>query len=143
MGVVDFAIALQKAQEASLDLVEISPDSAPPVCRLMNYSKRMFDRKKKMSGGKQKRAQVKGMNFRPNTDIGDYNVKLKKITKFIEQSHKVKIVLRFRGRELQHRELGIELLKRIENDLGSLIVIEQAPKLEGKQILMVIAPAKK
>lgn len=143
LGCVGIISALQQAQDAGLDLVEIAPDSEPPVCRLMDYSKRMFDRKKKMGGQKKTRTQVKGMNFRPNTDVGDYNVKLRKITKFIEQGHKVKIALRFRGRELQHRELGLEILKRIETDLGNLVVIEQAPKLEGKQILMIIAPSKK
>ena len=143
VGIVNIADALLQSKQAGLDLVEISPHSEPPVCRLMDYTKNVFNRKKKQAGQKKSRTQVKGMNFRPNTDIGDYNVKLNKIKKFIESGHKVKILLRFRGREMQHQDLGLTLLKRIEGDLEGLVNVEQAPKLEGRQMMMLISAAKK
>lgn len=139
---IELPEALEHSAKAGLDLVLISPAANPPVCRIMDYRKNVFNKKKKHSGQKKQRTQVKGMVFRPNTDIGDYNVKLRKIKSFIESGHKVKITLRFRGREMQHRELGLDLLKRVENDLNSLVTVEQSPKLEGRQILMMISPNK-
>lgn len=128
-----------------LDLVEISPNVEPPVCRIMDYGKFLFDKKKRFTAGKkkQRQMQVKEIKFRPTTDIGDYTVKLKKIITFLERGDKVKVSLRFRGREIQHKELGMDLLTRIKGDLPEGAVVEQAPKLEGRQMSMVVAIASK
>ena len=128
-----------------LDLVEISPNVEPPVCRIMDYGKFLFDKKKRLAAGKkkQRQMQVKEIKFRPTTDIGDYTVKLKKIITFLERGDKVKVSLRFRGREIQHKELGMDLLTRIKGDLPEGAVVEQAPKLEGRQMSMVVAIASK
>ena len=136
--------ALAMAQEKQLDLVEISPQAKPPVCKIMDYSRHRFalDQKRKANKKTQTRTQLKGMNFRPNTDVGDYNIKLKKITAFIEKGHKVKVCLRFRGREMQHRELGMTLLTRLQTDLEGIAQAESLPKLEGRQVFMVLAPCK-
>lgn len=140
VGLVATNEALLKAQQAGLDLVEIGPNEQPPVCRIMDYGKYHFARAKRRSANKkkQKQIQVKEVKFRPVTDIGDYNVKLNKIIRFLERGDKVKISMRFRGREMQHRELGLEFLKRIEGDLPENLVIEQAPKLEGRQLTMMV-----
>jgi translation initiation factor IF-3 len=133
------------ASDKSLDIVEISPNAKPPVCKLMDYGRYKFDQKKKLhqSKAKQTKVQIKEIKFRPGTDIGDYNVKLKHLTKFLEHGDKTKITIRFRGREMAHRELGLELLKRVEDDLSHLAGVESHPKLEGRQMTMVMAPLKK
>ena len=138
VGVVD------TREEARLDLVEIAPNEAPPVCRIMDFGKHLFDANKRRAANKkkQKQTQVKEIKFRPVTDIGDYNVKLKKIIGFLERGDKVKISIRFRGREMQHRELGLDFLKRVEADLPENMVVEQDAKLEGRQLSMVVALGK-
>ena len=127
-----------------LDLVEVSPTATPPVCRIMDYGKFKFEASKKLQASKkkQKNIQVKEIKFRPGTDIGDYNVKLRNLRSFLENGDKTKITVRFRGREMAHRELGMELLKRVEKDLDELAVVEQRPKFEGRQMVMVMAPRK-
>ena len=136
--------AFAAADAAGLDLVEISPNADPPVCRVMDYGKFLYeDSKRKAAARKnQKQIQVKEIKFRPGTDIGDYNIKLKKLTEFLEDGDKTKVTIRFRGREMAHKELGIDLLKRIEEDLADYGVVEQFPKLEGRQMVMVLAPKK-
>jgi len=145
IGVVPLAEALEKAAEASLDLVEISPQAEPPVCKIMDYGKYRFDEQKKRQAArkKQKQTQVKEIKFRPGTDIGDYNIKLRNLTRFINDGDKVKVTLRFRGREMAHQELGRDLLKRVESDLSEIATVEQFPKMEGRQMIMVMAPKKK
>jgi translation initiation factor IF-3 len=145
VGVMATAEALRKAQGSGLDLVEISPNAKPPVCRIMDYGKYVFDQSKKMTAAKKKQKQVhvKEVKFRPNTDVGDYNVKLKKMLTFLERGDKVKVSLRFRGREMQHRELGMALLQRVKRDLPEGLVVEQEPKLEGRQMTMVVALVQK
>ena len=142
---VSIATALEMAQKESLDLVEISPDSNPPVCKVMDYGKHVFDIKKKAAQQKkkQKQTQVKEIKFRPGTDVGDYQIKLRSLIKFLENGDKTKITLRFRGREMAHQELGMEMMKRVEADLSSLAQVEQFPKLEGRQMTMVMAPLSK
>ncbi|MCV6621134.1 MAG: translation initiation factor IF-3 [Cellvibrionaceae bacterium] len=145
VGIVSLDEALQVARSASLDLVQIAGDSDPVVCKVMDYGKHLFDLKKTKAAAKkkQKQQQVKEMKFRPGTDIGDYNIKLRNITRFLEAGDKVKISLRYRGREMAHQELGMEMLGRIETDLEELAIVEQRPKMEGRQLLMIIAPKKK
>lgn len=140
---VDEAQAL--ATESSLDLVEIVPNAKPPVCRVMDFGKFKFEQSKKTQAAKkkQKQVQIKEIKFRPGTDIGDYNIKVRNLTRFLEDGDKVKITVRFRGREMAHRELGAELLKRIEKDLAELASVEQFPKMEGRQMVMVMSPKKK
>ena len=142
---VSIATALEMAQKDTLDLVEISPDSNPPVCKIMDYGKHVFDIKKKAAQQKkkQKQTQVKEIKFRPGTDIGDYQIKLRNLIKFLENGDKTKITLRFRGREMAHQELGMEMMKRVEADLSELAQVEQFPKLEGRQMTMVLAPLSK
>jgi translation initiation factor IF-3 len=144
-GIVSLADALSAAQAASLDLVEISPDAEPPVCKVMDYGKKLFEVKKQQAAQrkKQKQTQVKEMKFRPGTDVGDYEIKLRNLTRFLENGDKAKVTLRFRGREMAHQELGMEMLKRIEQDLEELGTVEQYPKMEGRQLTMVIAPRSK
>ena len=136
--------ALATAREASLDLVEISPNAAPPVCKIMDHGRFKFELNKKQHSAKkkQKTVQIKEIKFRPGTEEGDYNVKLRNLVRFLEQGDKTKITLRFRGREMAHRELGAKLLKRVEADLSELATVEQFPKLEGRQMVMVMAPRK-
>ncbi len=136
---------MEKAAEASLDLVEISPQAEPPVCKIMDYGKYRFDEQKKRQAArkKQKQTQVKEIKFRPGTDIGDYNIKLRNLTRFLNDGDKVKVTLRFRGREMAHQELGRDLLKRVESDLSEIATVEQFPKMEGRQMIMVMAPKKK
>ena len=142
---VSITAALEMAQKDTLDLVEISPDSNPPVCKIMDYGKHVFDIKKKAAQQKkkQKQTQVKEIKFRPGTDIGDYQIKLRNLIKFLENGDKTKITLRFRGREMAHQELGMEMMKRVEADLSELAQVEQFPKLEGRQMTMVLAPVSK
>ena len=132
------------AAEAELDLVEVSPTAKPPVCKVMDYGKFKFEANKKLQASKkkQKNVQVKEIKFRPGTDIGDYNVKLRNLRSFLDNGDKTKITVRFRGREMAHRELGMDLLKRVEKDLEELAVVEQRPKFEGRQMVMVMAPKK-
>jgi translation initiation factor IF-3 len=145
VGIVSIDEAKQMAFAAELDLVEISPNADPPVCRIMNFGKFQFEQNKKLQAAKkkQKQIQVKEIKFRPGTEEGDYQVKLKSLKKFLEDGNKTKVTLRFRGREMTHRELGIELLNRIEKDLEELALVEQFPKLEGRQMVMVLGPKKK
>lgn len=142
VGVVPTSEALTIAQDASLDLVQIAGDSKPVVCKVMDYGKHLFDIKKKRAASKkkQKQTQIKEMKFRPGTEDGDYQVKLRNLTRFLEAGDKAKVTLRFRGREMAHQELGMELLKRVEADLAELGSVEQFPKMEGRQMTMVIAP---
>ncbi|MEZ5534351.1 MAG: translation initiation factor IF-3 [Thiolinea sp.] len=144
-GVVNTSEALQEADDLGLDLVEIVPNGKPPVCRIMDYGKFRFDESKKAAEArkKQKQVQVKEIKFRPGTDEGDYKIKIRKLTEFLESGDKTKITVRFRGREMAHKELGTELLKRIESDLDELASVEQFPKQEGRQMVMVMAPKAK
>lgn len=137
--------ALRMAGEAELDLVEISPNAQPPVCRVMDYGKYRFEQNKKahQAKKKQKQIQVKEIKFRPGTEESDYQVKLKKLIEFLESGDKTKITIRYRGREMQHQELGAQLLDRIEEDLESYGDVEQRPKMEGRQLVMVLAPSKR
>lgn len=133
------------ATEAELDLVEVSPTAKPPVCRVMDFGKYRFEQSKRLHSAKkkQKQMQIKEIKFRPGTEEGDYQVKMRNLIKFLQEGDKTKITLRFRGREMAHQELGIKLLNRVETDLAELGVVEQRPKLEGRQMVMVIAPKKK
>ena len=144
LGIVSIEKANRLAEEAKLDLVEIAPNAEPPVCRLMDYGKFRFEEGKKLQQAKkkQKQIQVKEIKFRPGTDIGDYKIKLRKLTEFLEEGDRVKVTLRFRGREMMHQELGMKLLKRVEADLADLSVVEQFPKMEGRMMVMVLAPKK-
>jgi translation initiation factor IF-3 len=145
IGVMSARAALEAAAEAELDLVEISPNAEPPVCRLMDYGKFRFDQKKEQQAArkKQKQVQVKEVKFRPGTDEGDYNVKLRNLHRFLEDGDKAKVTMRFRGREHAHRELGLAVLKRVEADLAELAQVEQQPQMEGRQMVMVLAPKKR
>ena len=145
VGVVSLEAALEAAQKETLDLVEISPDAEPPVCKIMDYGKHVFDLKKKVAlqKKKQKQTQVKEMKFRPGTDQGDYDIKLRNLVRFLENGDKAKISLRFRGREMAHQQLGMDMMKRIEADLSELAQVEQFPKMEGRQMIMVLAPRSK
>ena len=144
-GVLSTREALRAAEESGLDLVEISPTAVPPVCRLMDYGKFKYQEQKKAAEAKskQKVIEVKEIKFRPGTDDGDYNIKLRNIKRFLDDGDKCKITLRFRGREITHQEIGMALLQRIRDELADLIVVEQFPKLEGRQMVMMIAPGKK
>jgi len=136
--------ALQLAQEAELDLVQIA-DGDPIVCKIMDYGKKLYEEKKQKAAAKKKQVQtqVKEIKFRPGTEEGDYQVKLRSLVKFLEHGDKAKITLRFRGREMAHQELGMQLLKRVEDDLSELANVELRPKMEGRQLTMVLAPIKK
>jgi translation initiation factor IF-3 len=133
------------AGEADLDLVEISPNAQPPVCRVMDYGKFKFEQSKRahLAKKKQKQIQVKEIKFRPGTEEGDYKVKLKKLIEFLESGDKTKITIRYRGREMQHQQLGAQLLQRLEADLEEYGDVEQRPKMEGRQLVMVLGPSKK
>lgn len=145
VGVVSNAEAQQAALDAGLDLVEIVPNADPPVCRIMDYGKFRFEESKKAQAArkKQKQIQVKEVKFRPGTEEGDYQVKMRNLRRFLEDGDKAKITIRFRGREMAHRERGGELLERIEKELDDLAVVEQRPKMEGRQMIMVMSPRKK
>jgi len=145
VGIVPIADARAAAEEAKLDLVMIAPDADPMVCKIMDYGKHIFDLKKQKAANKkkQRRIQVKEVKFRPGTEEGDYQVKLRNLVRFLEDGDKAKVSLRFRGRELAHQHLGQELVSRIREDLADYGTVEQEPKMEGRQIVMVLAPVKK
>jgi translation initiation factor IF-3 len=145
VGILDIEEALASATELGLDLVEVAPNSDPPVCRIMDYGKFVFEQNKKAQSArrKQKQIHVKEVKFRPGTEEGDYQVKLRNLIRFLSQGDKTKVTLRFRGREMAHQELGYELLKRVQSDLEELGQVEQHPQLEGRQMVMVIAPKKR
>lgn len=145
LGIVSIREALSKAEDAERDLVEIAPQAAPPVCKIMDYGKYKYHEQKKAHEArlKQKQIQVKEVKFRPGTDENDYQIKLRNMTRFLEEGDKVKVTLRFRGREMAHQEFGMAQLKRVEGDLAELGTVEQFPKLEGRQMVMVVAPKKK
>ncbi len=145
LGIVSLREAQFKAEEAELDLVEIAPQAQPPVCRIMDYGKYKYHEQKKQHEAKlkQKQIQVKEIKFRPRTDEADYQVKLRNLIRFLDEGDKTKVTLRFRGREMAHQEFGVQLLKRIEEDLVEHGTVEQFPKLEGRQMVMVLTPKKK
>ena len=144
VGIVSIEAALQAAEAAGMDLVQMA-DSSPPVCKVMDYGKHIFEAKKQKAAQrkKAKRIQIKEMKFRPGTDEGDYQVKLRNLVRFLENGDKAKVTLRYRGRELANQEIGMQLLKRVEADLSELGAVEQFPKMEGRQMTMVIAPKKR
>ena len=145
LGVVSFKEAITRAEDAGVDLVETVSQAKPPVCRIMNYGKYIYEQGKKKAAAKknQKQMQVKEIKLRPGTDVGDYQVKLRNLIKFLENGDKVKITVRFRGREMAHQELGMNMLKRLEDDLEPYGVVDHRPKIEGRQMIMVIGPKKK
>jgi len=145
LGIVSLQEALRMAGELDVDLVEIAATAIPPVCRLMDYGKFKYQEQKKAAEAKAKQTviEIKEVKFRPGTDEGDYNIKMRNIRRFLAEGDKVKITLRFRGREITHQELGMALLNRIRDELADLILVEQFPKLEGRQMIMMIAPGKK
>ncbi|CAV18359.1 translation initiation factor IF-3 [Vibrio lentus] len=146
VGVVTIAEAMEAANEAGMDLVEISPNAEPPVCRVMDYGKFLFEKSKaaKEQKKKQKQVQIKEIKFRPGTDIGDYQVKLRNLTGFLEDGNKVKVTIRFRGREMAHQEIGVDVLNRLKVDTEEFAVVESFPtRIEGRQMIMVLAPKKK
>ena len=145
LGVVTVAKALQISEEAGLDLVEIAPTAVPPVCKVMDFGKFKYQEAKKAHEAKlkQKQVQVKEIKLRPGTDENDYQIKMRNLKRFLEEGDKVKVTLRFRGREMAHQEFGLRQLERVRDDLVELAQIEQMPKMEGRQMVMVIAPAKK
>jgi translation initiation factor IF-3 len=145
LGIVKIYDALRQAEEADLDLVEIAPTAQPPVCKIMDYGKFKYQESKKQHEAKlkQKQVQIKEIKFRPGTDEGDYQIKLRNLIKFLEEGDKTKITLRFRGREMAHQEIGMNQLRRVAADLAELAVVEQFPKMEGRQLVMMLAPKKK
>jgi len=145
LGIVSLQTAIAMAEEAEVDLVEIAPTAKPPVCRLMDYGKYKYRESKKQHEAKlkQKQIQVKEVKFRPGTDDGDYQIKVRNLIRFLTEGDKTKITLRFRGREMSHQELGVALLRRVQADLLEHGVVEQFPKMEGRQMVMVLAPKKK
>ena len=142
VGVVTPALALQMAEQAGLDLVEISPTAVPPVCKIMDFGKFKYETQKREAEArkKQKVIEIKEIKFRPGTDTNDYDVKMRSVVKFLEEGDKVKVTLRFRGREMAHQDLGMQLLKRVEADVAELGKIESFPRLEGRQMVMMIGP---
>jgi len=142
LGILNIKEAIELATNKGLDVVEVSPNTEPPVCRILDYGKFLFEQKKKKQGAKKKQKvfQVKEIKFRPLIEIGDYEVKLNKIRDFLEQGNKVKVSLRYRGREMRHVELGHKLLKRVVDDIESIAAIEQDAEFEGRQLVMVVAP---
>jgi translation initiation factor IF-3 len=145
VGVLSREEALALADEAGLDLVEIQPNGDPPVCRVMDYGKFRFELQKKAAAAKKKQkiVEIKEVKFRPTTDVGDYGIKLRNVRRFLEEGDKVKVNIRFKGREMSHQELGVEMAKRIEADLIDEAIIESRPRLEGRQMIMMIGPKKK
>ena len=145
VGVVALADAKSAAEDAGLDLVEISPNAEPPVCRIMDFGRFLFAKKKEQNAAKkkQKQVQIKEVKFRPGTDEGDYQIKLRNLKRFLEGGDKAKVTMRFRGREHAHRDLGLKVLQRVEKDLEEISQVESRPQMEGRQMVMVIAPRKK
>ena len=145
IGIVNTLEAVRMAEEAGVDLVEIAPNAEPPVCRLMDYGKFKYQEQKRLAEAraKQKIIQVKEVKFRPATDEGDYQVKLRNLKRFLEEGDKAKVTLRFRGREMAHQELGMRVLERVRDDLMDMASVEAMPKLEGRQMVMVLSPRKK
>ncbi len=145
VGILPIEEALEAAANEGLDLVEVAPNSEPPVCRIMDYGKFVFEQNKKAQSArrKQKQIHVKEIKFRPGTEESDYQVKLRNLIRFLKQGDKTKVTLRFRGREMAHQELGRELLKRVESDLDEYGTVEQYPQLEGRQMVMVLTPRKR
>ena len=145
LGVVKLADAVKMSEDAEVDLVEIAPQADPPVCRLMDYGKFKYQEQKKAHDArlKQKIIQVKEVKFRPGTDDGDYNIKVRNLTRFLEEGDKTKVTLRFRGREMAHQDIGMRLLERVKAELEPVGIVEQFPKMEGRQMIMVIGPKKK
>ena len=145
IGVVAIEEALDRALKAGVDLVEISPNAEPPVCRIMDFGKFLYEKSKsqKEQKKKQKQVQIKEIKFRPGTDEGDYQVKLRNLIRFLEEGDKAKVTLRFRGREMAHQDLGMNVLERVKNDLEELAVVESFPRVEGRQAVMMLAPKKK
>jgi len=143
-GVMPLRDAIEMAKDQGLDLVEVSPNAEPPVCRIMDFGKYLFEQNKKAQNSKRKQKQVhvKEIKFRPGTDEGDYKIKLRKLTEFLENGDKTKITLRFRGREMAHQDIGAKLLARVRDDLEEYGTVEQMPQMEGRQMIMVIAPKK-
>ncbi|GJL80478.1 MAG: translation initiation factor IF-3 [marine bacterium B5-7] len=144
-GILPIEEALEQAAAVGLDLVEISPNAEPPVCRIMDFGKHLYNSSKKRQEARKKQKQivVKEVKFRPGTDVGDYDVKLRKLIQFLSDGNKAKITLRFRGREMAHQDLGMKMLKRVESDLEEYAVVEQHPKMEGRQMVMVLNPIRK
>ena len=145
LGITALDEALANATGRELDLVEISPDAEPPVCKIMDYGKHLFElkQKQKESRKKTRQTQVKEIKFRPGTDVGDYQVKIRNLIRFLEDGDKAKVTVRFRGREMAHQELGLQLLQRVEQDLAEYGTVEQKPNLEGRQMIMVLGPVSK
>ena len=145
VGVLSREEAIALAEESGMDLVEIQPTADPPVCRIMDYGKFKFEAQKKANAAKKKQkiVEIKELKFRPTTDDGDYNIKLRNLRRFLEEGDKVKVNIRFKGREMAHQELGMQMAARIEKDLAEEVVIEQRPRLEGRQMIMMVAPKRK
>ena len=145
LGIVSIEEALEHAEKSSLDLVQMAKEGDPMVCKLLDHGKHVFDSKKQKSASKrkQKRIQIKEIKFRPVTEENDYQIKVNKIKSFLEEGNKAKVTLRFRGREMAHQNIGMELLKRVEEDLEAVAMVEQFPELEGRQLVMMMAPNKK
>ncbi len=145
LGILSLEKALELASERGMDLVEVAPQAKPPVCKLMDYGKFLFQKNKAQQAArkKQKQIQVKEIKFRPTTEEGDYKTKLRRLTEFLEEGDKIKITMRFRGREMAHQEIGLALLERVRDELLELGQVEQMPKMEGRQMVMVMAPKKK
>jgi translation initiation factor IF-3 len=145
VGVLSREEAIALAEESGMDLVEIQPTADPPVCRIMDYGKFKFEAQKKANAAKKKQkiVEIKELKFRPTTDEGDYNIKLRNLRRFLEEGDKVKVNIRFKGREMAHQELGMQMAARIEKDLADEVVIEQRPRLEGRQMIMMVAPKRK
>ena len=143
-GIMAIQTALDLADEGGMDLVEIAPNGEPPVCRIMDYGKFKFEQAKKaqIAKKKQKNTQLKEIKFRPGTDEADYQVKMRNVRRFLDEGDKVKLTLRFRGREMAHKELGAAMLKRVETDLGEEITVEQYPRMEGRQMVMMVSAKK-
>jgi len=145
MGIMETRDAIKAAEELGMDLVEIQPNGDPPVCKIMDYGKFKFEAQKKASAAKkkQKQVEIKEVKFRPVTDEGDYQIKLRKMREFLEEGDKVKVTIRFRGREMSHQDLGQNLARKIQEDVGENGTVEQFPRLEGRQMVMMIGPKKK
>src|SRR5690606_35833339 len=145
IGVLSRDEALKMAEEAGLDLVEIQPNAEPPVCRIMDFGKFRFEQQKKAAAAKKKQkvVEIKELKFRPTTEIGDYEVKLRNLRRFLAEGDRVKITIRFKGREMAHTELGMAMAQRLEGDLKDEVTIEQRPRLEGRQMIMMVSPKKK